>query len=105
MDKTKKVYIDSLYKTSDSISNANFKVEIKEALDSPSNTVCYIGGIPIPQSWYSIEDLNNKLYTKRVYVDTQTTGTIFLQYQLAITILQGWLLLYRIYYERDMMEI
>ena len=41
---------------------------------------------------------------KRVYANTQTTGTSS-QYQLAITILQVWLLLYISYYERDVMEI
>ena len=77
MDKIKKVYIDSIYKTNDSVSNSGFKFEIKgEALDLHENTVCYIDGISIPHSWYSIEDLNSKLYIKRIYDDTQTTGTI-----------------------------
>ena len=76
MDKIKKVYVDSRYKTNDSVSNSDFKLEIKEALDLPDNTVCYIDDISIPHSWYSIEDLNNKLNIKRVYNDTQITGTI-----------------------------
>ena len=42
MDKVKKVYIDSRYKTSDSIYNSDFKLEIKEGLGLPDNTVCYI---------------------------------------------------------------
>ena len=54
-----------------------FNFEIKrEALDIPENTVCYIDDTTIPHSWYSTEDLNNKLYIKRIYNDTQTTGTI-----------------------------
>ena len=56
MDRTKKVYIDSRYKTSDSISNGGFKFEIKEALDLPERTVCYIDDISIPHSWYTIEN-------------------------------------------------
>ena len=79
MDKIKKVYIDSRYKTNDSVSNSDFKFELKEALDLPDNTVCYIDDISIPHSWYSIEDFNNKLYIKRIYGDEanpQTTGTI-----------------------------
>ena len=62
MDKIKKVYVDSRYKTSDSVSNSDFKVELKEALDLPENTVCYIDDISIPHSWYTIEDYNNTLY-------------------------------------------
>ena len=48
MDKVKKVYTDSRYKTSDTISNSHFKFEIKEGLDLPDNTVCYIDDISIP---------------------------------------------------------
>ena len=76
MYKIKKVYIDSRYKTNDSVSNSGLIFELKEALGLPDNTVCYIDDISTPHSWYSIEDPNNKLYIKRVYNDTQTTGTI-----------------------------
>ena len=40
MDKNKKVYIDSRYKSSDSVSNSDFKLEINEALDLPPN--CFL---------------------------------------------------------------
>ena len=49
MDKIKKVYIDSRYSTSDSNSNSDFKFELKEQIDVPENTVCYIDDISIPQ--------------------------------------------------------
>ena len=42
MGKIKKVYIDSRYKTNDSVSNSDFKFELKEGLDLADNTVCYI---------------------------------------------------------------
>ena len=61
MDKIKKAYIDPRYKTSDSISNSDFKFEIKEALDLPGNTVCYIDDISIPHTWYTIENYDNQL--------------------------------------------
>ena len=76
MNKIKKIYIDSRSKTSDNVSNNNFKFEIKEAIDLPSNTVCYIDDIAIPHSWYSIEDLHNKIYIQRVYGGTRIDGTI-----------------------------
>ena len=41
MDKTKEVYIDSRFKTSDPICNSDFTFEVKEGLDLPYNTVCY----------------------------------------------------------------
>ena len=62
MDKIKKVYIDSRYKTSDSISNSDFKFELQEQFEVPDNTVCYIDDISIPHSWYTVEDYNNRLY-------------------------------------------
>ena len=62
MDKIKKVYIDSRYKTNDSNSNSEFKFELKEQIDVPDNTVCYIDDISIPHSWYSVEEYNNRLY-------------------------------------------
>ena len=74
MDKNKKVYIDSRYKSSDSVSNSDFKFEINEALDLPDNTYCYIDDICIPHSWYSIEDFNNTLYiAAKIYIYYGTT--------------------------------
>ena len=63
MDKIKKVYVDSRYKSNDSVRNSDFKFEFKEALDLPDNTVCYIDDISIPHTWYTIEEnMNNTLY-------------------------------------------
>ena len=67
MDKIKKVYIDSRYKTNDSVSNSDFKFELKEAPDLPDNTVCYIDDICIPHTWYTIEDYNNKVHIENTY--------------------------------------
>ena len=38
----KKAYVDSRFRTRDSNSDSDFKFELKEALDLPDNTVCYI---------------------------------------------------------------
>ena len=61
MAKVKKVYIDSRYKTDDSVSNTEFKLEIREALGLDDNTVCYIDDISTPHTWYTIENYNNQL--------------------------------------------
>ena len=47
MDKVRKVYVDSSFRTKDSVSNSDFKVELKEAIDLPENTVCYVDDISI----------------------------------------------------------
>ena len=65
MDKIKKVYVDSRYKSNGSVSKCVFKFELQEALELPGNAVCYIDDISIPHSWYTIEDFNNKLHIQR----------------------------------------
>ena len=80
MGKIKKVYIDSRYKTNDRVRNSGFEFELKESLDSDENTVCYIDGISIPHTRYTIEYYNNKLYigattrfsTKCIYFNSRT---------------------------------
>ena len=76
MDKIKKVYVDSRYKTNDSASNSDFKFEINEALDLPDNTVCYIDDICIPHTWYTIEEYNNKLYVENTYPDFSLSASV-----------------------------
>ena len=61
MDKIKKVYIDSRYKNN-SESNSGFKFELKEGLNLPENTVCYVDDICIPHTWRTIESHNHKFY-------------------------------------------
>ena len=42
MHKIKKAYVDSRFRTRDSNSDSDFKFELKEPLDLPDNTVCYV---------------------------------------------------------------
>ncbi len=59
----KKIYIDTKYKTKDSISNSHFKIELPQTLLMPDNTVFYIDDISIPHSWYSLSNgINNTFY-------------------------------------------
>ena len=76
MDKITKVYIDSRYKTNDSVSNSDFKFELKEGLDLPDATFCYIDDIAIPHSWFSIEHYNNTLYVENTYPDFSLSASV-----------------------------
>ena len=59
----KKIYIDTRFKTADSQSSSNFKIDLPNSLYFPSNTVFYIDDISIPHSWYTIEEnVNDKIY-------------------------------------------
>lgn len=60
--KFKKIYFDTKYKTPDSKSTSDFKVELPETLFFENNSVFYVDDIAIPHSWYSVEDFNNKMY-------------------------------------------
>ena len=62
MDKVKKVYVDSRFRSRDSTSNSDFKFELNESLDLPDNTFCYVDDISIPHTWRTIESHDNKLY-------------------------------------------
>ena len=62
MDNVKKCYIDSRFRTADSISDSDFRFELKEQLDLPDNTVCYVDDISIPHTWRTIGFHNNKFY-------------------------------------------
>ena len=61
MDRVKKVYVNSSYETDGSVSDTDFKFEIREAWDLGDNTVCNIDDISIPHTWYTIGNYNNQL--------------------------------------------
>ena len=56
------MYIDTRYKTPDSKSTSDFKINLPETLSFDSNTCFYIDDFTCGHSWQSIEDFNNKLY-------------------------------------------
>lgn len=60
--KYKKIYIDTRYKTPDSVSTSHFKVNLPETLSFEGNTCFYIDDFTCGHSWTSIEDFNNKFY-------------------------------------------
>ena len=61
----KKIYTDSKFRSSDSNSSSDFKVELPETMSFHQDTVFYLDDICIPHSFESILDnINNKLYFK-----------------------------------------
>ena len=63
MLKLKKIYVDSKYKTTNSISTSNFSINLPETIYMPDNSVFYISDVCIPHSWYTIETgINDKFY-------------------------------------------
>ena len=75
----KKIYVDSRFKTKDSVSDSNFKFELSQSLTLPKNSTCYIDDITIPHSWYNINESNNRLY---MLIITLTQHLVLYTYQL-----------------------
>ena len=59
---TNKIYIDTKFRTADSISNSDFKIQLSQSLTFPENTAFYITDIAIPHSFQTVESFNNKLH-------------------------------------------
>ena len=55
----KKVYIDSRFRTSDSLSTSSFKFQLARNLYMPKNTVFYVEDVCIPNTWLTIEEGQN----------------------------------------------
>jgi hypothetical protein len=62
----KKIYIDSRFKSSDSASNSDFKIDLPATLLMPEDTGFYIDDVCIPHTWYPIEDGKNDLVAFRL---------------------------------------
>ena len=59
----KKIYIDSKYRTPDSLSSSNFKYDLPESLLMRDNCVFYVCDVCVPHSWYTVEsNINNTFY-------------------------------------------
>jgi hypothetical protein len=62
-----KIYVDSRWCTSDSVSSSNFKVQLPATLQCPDNTVFFINDVCIPHTWKSVEEnVNDTLYIMTV---------------------------------------
>ena len=84
--KYKKNYIDSKFRSSDSVSSSDFKIELPETMSFQENTVFYLDDICIPHSWDTvIAGINDKLYFK-VY---ETNAVPQVEYPLIATIDPG----------------
>jgi len=61
-----KIYIDSIFRTSDSKSSTDFKIQLHQPLEIQENMKLYITDVNIPNTWYAIEETNKHMYV-RIY--------------------------------------
>ena len=62
MSKINKLCVDSRFRVSGTTSD--FRVEVPESIHLPENMGCMLTDISIPHTWYSIDELNSKLYIR-----------------------------------------
>ena len=60
----KKIYIDSRFKSSDSASDSDFKIDLPISFLMPEDTGFYIDDVCIPHTWYPIAERNNVIVFK-----------------------------------------
>ena len=70
----KKIYVDSKFKTADSISDSNFKFQLPQTCYMPDDTKFYISDVCLPHSWQTVNDFNSKLYLRIVYTGGANPG-------------------------------
>ena len=61
-----KIYIDSIFRTSDSKSSTDFKIQLHQPLEIRESMKLYITDVNIPNTWYAIEETNKHMYV-RIY--------------------------------------
>jgi hypothetical protein len=82
MSRINRILIDSRFRTLDSRSTSDFRVEIPESVQMDDNMSCVVCDISLPITWYVVErDVNDKLYF-RIY---QANGTTYNDYILQMT--------------------
>jgi hypothetical protein len=74
--RTKKIYIDSRFRTNTSRSNSDFDFELNETLDMPEKCIAYIDDIALPVTWYNCDSTNNKLYIRKIINGTNAGDVI-----------------------------
>ena len=71
----KKLYIDSRFKSGDSVSDSDFKIDLPQNLLMPEGTGFYIDDVSIPVSWCTIDTGRNDTIYFRLN-DVYTTSVI-----------------------------
>jgi len=73
----KKIFVDSRYRTADSNSDSDFKIQLGRNIYLPDDCIMYIENCVISHSWYTIEyGINNHMYFKVVQGSSTTYNIV-----------------------------
>ena len=65
-----KIYIDTKYRTADSVSSSDFKIELPETLTLPPSTKAYLTDITMVNTIKTIiKDYNDKIYWCKSFIN------------------------------------
>ncbi len=67
----KKIYIDSRFKSSDSASNSDFKIDLPTTLLMPEDTGFYIDDVCVPHTWFPVEAGRNDAIVFQFAIETK----------------------------------
>ena len=83
MSEFRRIVIDSRYRTSDSISNADFYAELPYPVTVPAGSLAYVDNVSLSHSWPTIqENVNDRLYVQE-WLNGMGSGTLDRIVQLA----------------------
>ena len=69
----KKIFVDSRYRTIDSASDSDFRVQLGRNMFLPDDCIMHIESVVIPHTWYTIEQgVNDGMYLKVIQGSTTT---------------------------------
>jgi hypothetical protein len=70
----KKLYVDSRYRTADSKSDSDFRIQLGRNISLPENCVMRVENVQLSHSWYSIESgINDSMYFQVFNYGASTT--------------------------------
>ena len=71
-----KIIIDSHFKMNGSVSNSDFSIELPETVQLPDNLGAMITDITIPNTFYTIDTQNNRLYLRMTHRPFGSVSTL-----------------------------
>ena len=79
MLRTRKIYVDTRYKSPDSKSNSDFIIDLPYTVEIPDNSLCFLNDFVIPVSYTVVDSRNKLLYFSIIFLGNITYHVCELQ--------------------------
>ena len=76
----RKLFIDSRFRTKNSVSSSDFEIELPKTVNITKNALGWVSELHLPVSWYNIDSHNNRAYliTDCIYSGTTITQKAYM---------------------------